>query len=367
MDILIMRRFIRKYILPLLLSILVTSCFTDFDPGIQSDPVLCMSSLITEGDSIKVSLTHTWAWTDSKIIDVASPHPSSEYNPDILVRDGVVRLYVNDEYEETLRLESYVSDYLWNADYPWIMTGYVYYQADYIPKSGDRLRLEAESAEYGSASAEVTVPEKVEIDTVEYTVSNYSESVTTSTMTYGMNLNISAWFEDPSESVNYYMFKTSSSGYVYESDDESIRSVESVTFADVSEEPLFTEHVSALDHALGETSGYSLFSDRQISGKRYPLHVRLEDLEYYIRNQDTCAELGKGYVSLDLYSISSSYYRHVISIWAANDGIVGSLGNIGLADPVFTASNVSTGAGVVAAATKCSYRLYLEEIISDMQ
>lgn len=373
-----MRRFFRKYILPLILSLVLTSCFSDFEPDIESKPVLCMISNISDGDSIKVSLTHTWRWSD-KTESVSENCPwgsDGKLDSDLLVKNAQVKLYVNDEYKETLKFSkgiggsgSYPDDgiiYRWD-DYPWTTTGYVYYIAEYIPKCGDKIRLEAESDEYGSAWAEVMVPQTVEIDSVDYTISNFEDRNSTLSEFYIFDMNLSMWFSDPGNETNYYMFDTSSSGYFKGEDDRGIEYKESVTFRDETDDPLFTEHVSAIDHVLAETSGYSFFSDRQISGKSYPLHVRLEAVSYQIDNRLATPDMENSYISLILYSISPSYYRHVISVWAANDGIVGSLGDVGLAEPVFAASNVSTGAGVVSAFTKYEYKLYMRQLIESIE
>lgn len=372
------RRFFRKYILPLILSLVLTSCFSDFEPDIESKPVLCMISNISDGDSIKVSLTHTWRWSD-KTESVSENCPwgsDGKLDSDLLVKNAQVKLYVNDEYKETLKFSkgiggsgSYPDDgiiYRWD-DYPWTTTGYVYYIAEYIPKCGDNIRLEAESDEYGSAWAEVTVPQTVEIDSVDYTISNFEDRNSTLSEFYIFDMNLSMWFSDPGNETNYYMFDTSSSGYFKGEDDQGIEYKESVTFRDETDDPLFTEHVSAIDHVLAETSGYSFFSDRQISGKSYPLHVRLEGVSYQIDNRLATPDMENSYISLILYSISPSYYRHVISVWAANDGIVGSLGDVGLAEPVFAASNVSTGAGVVSASAKYEYKLYMRQLIESIE
>lgn len=372
------RKFFRKYILPLILSLVLTSCFSDFEPDIENKPVLCMISNIADGDSIRVSLTHTWRWSEGKLYEPwnYSDWETGGFESELLVKNALVKLYVNDEYTETLKLAkrkgygNMASDGKvirpWD-DYPWTTTGYVYYKAEYIPKCGDRIRLEAESEEYGSAWAEATVPQTVEIDSVDYTVSNFHDRNTTLSEFYLFDMNLSVWFSDPGNDTNYYMFETSSSYYFKGTDADGIEYEESVNFSDVTDDPLFTEHVSAIDHVLAETSGYSLFSDRQISGKRYPLHVRLEGVSYQIDNRSATPDMENSYISLILYSISPSYYSHVISVWAANDGIVGALGDVGLAEPVFAASNVSTGAGVVSASTKYEYKLYMRPLIESMQ
>jgi len=92
------------------------------------------------------------------------------------------------------------------------------------------------------------------------------------------------------------------------------------------------------------------------------LHVDLDDICYYLRNPSGHPDVGNAEFYMDFYTISPSYYKHVISVWQSNDGIVGSLGGVGLADPVFESSNVSTGAGVVAAAAVSKYAIPFADI-----
>ena len=58
-----------------------------------------------------------------------------------------------------------------------------------------------------------------------------------------------------------------------------------------------------------------------------------------------------------------TYYKHVISVWEANDAIVGSLGGVGLGPAVYPYSNVSTKAGVVAAYAVSELTLPMVDLI----
>lgn len=319
----------------------LTGCFTSFEPDIDSKPVLCMNSLITDGDSIKVSLTRTWRWSEGVVVEGYDQAPI-----DLVVYDGVIKLFVDNEYKETLKLVET------EGDYPYRKKKWVYV-AEYIPKSGDTIRLEALSEEYGEASAEVEVPYAVPIENVDYTVKDFVMDGDESSMedlTYYFDMDLLVWFSDPGCTTDYYMFKTSTSGHKSGEGDDGSSFSEYIYYSDVSDDPLFSEHVSALESAVGIYSGYTFFSDRQISGKKYSLHVDLDDICYYLRNPSGHPDVGNAEFYMDFYTISPSYYKHVISVWQSNDGIVGSLGGVGLADPVFESSNVSTGAGVVAAA-----------------
>ena len=80
---------LRKIYLLLLISALamsLPSCYENFEPDIESVPVLCMNSEITPGDSINVFLTRTWCWSEGR-----------DESLDLDVTDADVRLIVNGE------------------------------------------------------------------------------------------------------------------------------------------------------------------------------------------------------------------------------------------------------------------------------
>lgn len=339
------------------LLLLTTGCFSDFEPDLKSVPVLCMNSNISAGDTVVLQLTRTWRWSDPTV---------DEQN--IIVDDAEVRLYVNDEFIETLHFAEIppMSDYPGSYDEP--THGY---RSGYVAKEGDCIKLTAHSEKYGDAWAEVTVPESIDISHVDYDVVSFSSFSRGSYHRYNFGLNMLIWFTDRASTTDYYEFSESGTipdrYYIpvpgQDNDEECFASF-TYFHVDYDKEPLFTEHVSALESAISDTWGYSIFSDRQISGKSYPLHISIRDLYYNINNPENNPELETASIDFHLDVISRSYYNHVMSVWAHNDGINGVLGDVGLADPVWDASNVSTGAGVVAARSRATYRLYLQDIVN---
>ena len=57
----------------------------------------------------------------------------------------------------------------------------------------------------------------------------------------------------------------------------------------------------------------------------------------------------------------------MISVWEGNYGITGALGGVGLASPVYPYSNVSTGAGTVAAYAEASLTISIADLIAIAQ
>lgn len=339
---------LKKLIISLVPALMLTGCFSEFEPDIPSTPVLCMNSLITPGDTILLELTRTWRWSEG----------DPDGNIDINIYNADISLYVNDRFVEKLTPSRRPRpvEYMLGL-YDTIQC----YKAGYIPVSGDRIRFEASSTDYGDATAEVTVPYPVNIEKVDVSASRF---VNWETNYYSMDLNMLVWFTDPAEDTNYYTFATNTTGYARLDEDNSVDYVSFYGF-DQSKEPLFTEHVSVLESIFSDTSGYSIFSDRQISGRSYPLHITIAGLSYEINNPNNRPEFGHGGVKLILANLSESYYKHVLSVWAANDGLVGTLGNTGLGEPVFQTSNVSTGAGAVAAAAPFTWTVEIMDIVRE--
>ncbi len=71
-------------------------------------------------------------------------------------------------------------------------------------------------------------------------------------------------------------------------------------------------------------------------------------------------------IIISLGSISADYYKYMLSMWKVNSGFEGELGNNGLADPIFIYSNVSTGAGIVAARSVSKYTVDLSDYVRDL-
>lgn len=368
----------------LAMTLTLTGCFTEFEPDIKSDPVLCLNSVIEPEDTIRVQVTRTWRWSEGDVNEGYNYHPDYDL-VDVTVRDATVRLYVNGEYKEDLRLVT-IHEFIWGQPYG---VGKDVYEARYIPSVGDHIRIEAESPEYGEAYAEVVVPEAVPIDKVDFFATKEPANYDTD-HEYQFYLATKVWFRDPADRTNYYLVEAGTSPSMVCGEDADGNPLKEYAYNAsfvFEDEPLFTEHVSALEGAFGETWGYTIFSDRQISGNEYPLTIKLNPLRYYYGNFKTgwsnLDDKGnltdqsepiytggekpdyskiQGYISFILYSVSESYYKHVLSVWEANDGITGVLGGVGLGDLVYASSNVSTGAGVVAARTPSVYKLPVSEI-----
>lgn len=318
---------ILRYIIPILSVFLLTGCYEDFNPEIDTKPVLCLNSLITAGEQIKVNVTHTWMFNDEK----------SERNHN--VTDAVVTIIAN---------EKIVSP-------------------DYLPKEGDKIRIVAESPTYGTATAEVIVPYATPIGKV-----NVSPMVTDiwkgeeDFFHYEMladitfNLNIEMDVNDPAGTDNYYQF-----GYDWSGQAADGSPTLSIGKFEYNSEPIFKEHVGVFETVMGndEDTGFVFFSDRQFSGKTYTLHLNFSDNVFRVESQDYNESQLDCRVNLYLVTVSQSYYNWAVYKWNVDEGMTGELSDIGLAESKWGYSNVSTGAGVVAAQSSSRFTINLKEFL----
>lgn len=337
--------FLKKYI-PIFLSLItLTGCYSDFEPDIDSTPVVCINADAKPGEVLKIFVTRTWRWSEEL----------QDREIDIQIPDAVVNLYVNGNLYETIGYSEW--DYQ-DPMRPWIKKQYGFLST-YEPQPGDKIRIVAHCETYGDAEGEVTVPHPVAIDDVAFLVNNAEIESSGDKLIYRGNVSLEISFTDPADEKNYYFFKGST--FIEDYYNYNIE-----LWVKYDAEPLFTEHVSSLESAISETSGYTIFSDRMIAGKTYPLHIRLENISYSV-SADNNFDSNKSCVEFVLSSISESYYKHVISVWESNDGINGILGGVGLADPVWECSNVSTGAGVISASAPSKIQIPISEFFKDMK
>lgn len=324
---------ILKYLYPFILTILLTGCYEDIDLDIETQPVLCINSLCTAGEPTNISLTHSWFYTDRE----------GEVNHN--VEDAKVTVFADGKQVD----------------------------ADYIPQEGDKIKIMAESSLYGKAEAEVCVPQAVPISDISWNGEilscekwdNYGDEF------YIIKLNIKAkmTLNDPIDIDNYYTFSFNTYSEKEEMDPEETEYIKVVSFSWMNfisnAEPIFSEHIDQLDAILGNDSyDYTFFTDRQFSGKSYTLNLEFEDVQIFIKNIESPDDLVDFGLNLTLNSISQSYYNWYIYQWTTELGIINDLGEIGMMDQIWAYSNVSTGAGVVAAKASASYLIELKDLLS---
>lgn len=116
---------------------------------------------------------------------------------------------------------------------------------------------------------------------------------------------------------------------------------------------------------MGNDDGteFMFFSDRQFSGKTYTLHLNFSNNSFRVSSHQYDESLLDFEVNLYLTTVSKSYYNWAVYKWNVDEGIIGNLSDIGLAESKWGYSNVSTGAGVVAAQSSAKYTIGLKEFL----
>lgn len=325
---------ILRYILPLAAALSLSGCYETFEPKVDTKPVLCLNSLITAGEPINVQVTRTWLFSDK----VAEKNHS--------VDDATVAVYAND----TLR------------------------SADYVAREGDRIRIVAHSAKYGDAEATVTVPMAAPVISAQLTpeaTSTWKDPHSAMLEDATFNMKITLTIADPQAGCdNYFNLAFEASDAMDNDDEESddIWYLPSVSFYqgtfEYNAEPIFSEHIGTFDSVMGtEDEELLIFSDRRFSGKEYTLHLHFTNASFRVNSPEFDPELYDCAIIFNLAAVSQSYYSHTIYSWQIDSGVIGDLGDLGFAEPVWGYSNVSTGAGVVAARSFASVTLSLKDFL----
>ena len=313
------------------LCVVFSGCYTDFAPDIEARPVLCLNSLITAGETISVDVTRSWVYTDV----------NGEKNHE--VNDAVVNIFANG-----VRVED-----------------------DYLPEEGDEIRIRVFSPTYGEAEATVKVPVAPVLKDIECVptvkegrVHEYEHTFCT---TIDFDLGIRVTLEDSPEWQNYYHYGLEHyAEFVAGSDStkgELSREEPSCIIRDgilqYEAEPIFSEHISEFDAMMGgDAYGFAFFTDRQFSGTDYRLNLQYRNVQALITcTPDNIEEVCDSGFIVCLSSVSESYYNWFNYCWQIYSGAIWDLSEMGLADPVKGYSNVSTGAGVVAARSTAKVRI----------
>lgn len=304
---------ILKHIIPLALAALTASCYEDFTPNVDTRPVLCINALITAGETFDVQVTHTWRYDG----------PDTDHS----VNDAQVSIYANGNPVGR----------------------------DYVAREGDVIRIAAASPTYGDAEATVTVPYAPRVDAPEWDTTITTIWSSGADICY-FNLDAVLNVHDRDETPDYYRFSFESfndNEWFYDLGEGSLQ---------YESEPIFAEHIGSFESVTGaEADGFSFFTDRQFPGRSYPLHLVWHDMSWMARDPELSIEpLG---LRLSVASVSESYYKYELFCWHLNNGTLTDLGDVGFGEPLWAYSNVSTGAGVVAAQTVTTRTIDLTEFI----
>lgn len=301
----------------------LTSCEEVFTPDMPHTPVLCVNSLITVGEPIEVIVSKSRLYTDSS--------QKSD------VSDAEVKIYANGE----LQLDSY------------------------IPKEGDNVRIVAVSPTVGRGEADVQIPLSIPTPTSTWEAFDVncweSENGVVQVM---FKLKVNLKIEDP-EGDNYYKlsFQSDVVPDKHSSDFEANGNQRFIMgYLIYNQEPIFSEHISIFEAIMGgDGEGFNFFTDRQFAGKSYTLHLQFNNCWFIYPKGETpdCK------TNLIISSVSPSYYNWANYMWQRDNGTLTEFGDYGFGDPIWGYSNVSSGAGVVAAQSKSACTVDLSDFIRE--
>lgn len=313
---------ILKKIIFFAFPLFLTGCYQDFDPKIDTKPVLCLNSLITAGEPIYVNVSRTWVFTE---IDGAKNHS---------VDDAELQIFAND----------------------------ILIDSDYIAKEGDHIHIIATSKKYGEAEAEVTVPFATQISAVDFTP-KVTDVEMTQTPGWGINARIK--FD---AYINLRISDDEKTDDYHRLIDKSFDQNQIVSFSPGSFEPLdpvFYEQTNTLDDVMNGSYYSMYFSDRLFNRETNTINFAFSPCYIHLSGwKEDQADLECGW-EFTLFSISVSYYNWLAFCDQAGGIVFGDFGDYGLADPIWGYSNVSTGAGVVAAQSSATITLNLQNFLSD--
>lgn len=321
------------YALILVLAVLTTifwSCENpiDFD-GEQMTPLIVMNSLISPDSTFKVQLSKSKFFLKD----------NDTFDP---INNANVKLFVNDTLYETLAFSESGN-----------------YNASYVPKVGDNVKLTAEYSNMSTVSAVTAIVKPAQISSIDtstittdtypilsYQYGGYYGEVTgTDTIGYSQNkkLNIRININDDVNLKNYYRVslrikryfddgRETDNEYYYESDD--------MVFGSSNESGLFGEGYSR--------SIYNEFSDDLFNGKNYPFKLNALfsthtfNPEYNPKDQGDVEwpEVVRCELIVQVHSISESYYKYVKTMNTNSNALAF------FSEPVQIYSNIKGGIGV---------------------
>lgn len=301
------------YLFAALLALPLAGCYQEYQPEVDIQPVLCINSIITAGEPVEVEVSRTWLYSD-----VAGERNHS-------VPDACVTITANG-----------------------LPVG-----EDYIPVEGDQIHILATSQRFGQAEASVTVPRSAQVDTLtvtpRFTDVWYQNDYDYWIIDADFDMSVILTLTDIDKGDNFYHYDCNS--YRELSSTETMQWYLSPGTLLYKAVPVFSDHIGLLESVGGaDADGFTFFTDRSFANESYTLRLYYHNARIRITVPvDSAAEAIQCGFNFDLNSISPSYYNWVNYVWQTTMGYIGDLGNVGLGEPAPGYSNVSTGAGVVAA------------------
>ena len=302
-----------------MMLICLGACTKEVDfTGTQSDPMLVVNGLEQVGQPAWLRVEKSVFFLDDQ--------------PDCRVKNVQVDLYVNGAFKESLQvrdslqMEEYI---IWTEGgeilKERLLYAFNYCEGEYIICEGDELRFEVLTDEFGTATAEITMPEAphvISFDTVRIE----------SPSTYETKVHFALKLDDPAGTDYYNLFPQDGlSGFT-------------------SSDPVFTDLTSIddIEDVFGENEyygwgKYNTFTDKFFDGSEYS--ISMEMLVYYGEYDEPVFYEP---FTLEVTRVDANFYQYLQSYRAYSSSDSESL--VGMfTEPVQVYSNVKKAIGVVGA------------------
>ena len=315
----------------------IFSCYRDIDmEKHRPEPDLVLYGVISADTAVMISISRTKFFTDT-----------SRYET---VNDAEISLTVNGHFQENMR---------WSADKSFYGGGV--YLSDYMPQTGDAVRIEARTG-YGDVWVEETVPAKVQLENVTCSYKLIYDSKRYIHDDDGNIIEVPDWeityritFTDNADIPNFYSIRI-----------ENPSPWNAIGNLNYNSEPVFIEQESVVDDLFGANTitgqGGRAFTDKLFNGQCYTLAVN----ETHLSSNYGDIPPALLYRRIILYSITESYYNYLKSMQMAFDVENSTnLSTFGFAEPVRIFSNIQGGAGIIATSNFDSFSIDLAETLPD--
>lgn len=305
----------------LLLVCTLLSCETEIPfNGKETKPQLTVNCLACTDSIIKVKVTASRFFLSNE----------TEFK---IITNATVLLYVNGTFKENM-----------------ISVGEGTYQSNYAPSEGDIVRIEVSATGYDAIWTEETFPSAVGSFQIDTTQTNkdtipllrggyyygYSDlPLDTVGISYNSNIRFNVTFSDPSEQTNYYRLVVH---YLSKNGEYNMENTYLSGFDDI----VFGTKKNNLDGLFTESSNdpYNIFSDELIDGKTHTISFKYDfNVNEYTIPIDPNA-LDSRSITIDLQSISKSYYLYLKSLNALSSSAPF------LSEQVQIYTNVNNGLGI---------------------
>lgn len=290
----------------------------------------------------------------------------SDYNSPQIVKNGIIRLYINGELSETITECIHPSEdeiYTSYEDY--------YYKVHSTFNSGDHIRIKAETSDGKfRAEAETIVHEPIRIlqlDTLHRTGSLTGNNLSNGSLWLSEYTRLKIKLEIPSNSQMQYYRVQFKEDYTYYLVNRETRkdSIITNTYWGVSQ----YYDTALMDGKPGSSNDfdsniefvppiqnyYRVFSSAYFSNRQYTMILETAptypwDTENYEIKKTTC------YATLQYYAISSNEYRYLLAASAYNDHDNSNPLEI----PVIFPNNIKGGIGIFAIESPTEYKFELK-------